>query len=348
MTNIGNAAFFREKIDLAAAATRERPRIVLCRTFPQQVLPRITRTFFHRLVLVLSGSRLCRYGDGKQLVDRRIVPGDVLLIEPRASLWNEEEGEYELLSIVVSYNFIRLVSKRRRTGEAVRFDPDAVCHCGAASRDSLEELLHALSPVVDNGNEETAADILNAVWSLCRFALAAPGEQPGNASHRLLEEALALLPEALTKGFHLDGLADTADGFLSGRSRERKLEIMRDSRIGSMGVAAIFAQLGMKFALFASIPAPALPVAAGIMMLSGRCGIVLYNAMSRYARPEGLGAIWFRRRPVAGIVLALLLPGVWAWWFFGVVPGSALAVVLLLFSFLWSRVTKAVIGGATC
>ena len=197
MTNIGNAAFFREKIDLAAAATRERPRIVLCRTFPQQVLPRITRTFFHRLVLVLSGSRLCRYGDGKQLVDRRIVPGDVLLIEPRASLWNEEEGEYELLSIVVSYNFIRLVSKRRRTGEAVRFDPDTVCHCGAASRDSLEELLHALSPVVDNGNEETAADILNAVWSLCRFALAAPGEQPGNASHRLLEEVLDYLERHL-------------------------------------------------------------------------------------------------------------------------------------------------------
>ncbi len=158
---------------------------------------------------------------------------------------------------------------------------------------------------------------------------------------------LALLPEMLTKGFHLDGLADTADGFLSGRSRERKLEIMRDSRIGSMGVAAIFALLGMKFALFASIPAAALPVAAGIMMLSGRCGIVLYNAMSRYARPDGLGAIWFRRRPVAGIVLALLLPGALAWWFFGMAPGVALGAALLLFAFLWSRITKSVIGGAT-
>ena len=158
---------------------------------------------------------------------------------------------------------------------------------------------------------------------------------------------LALLPEALTKGFHLDGLADTADGFLSGRSRERKLEIMRDSRTGSMGVAAIFALLGMKFALFGSIPAAALPVVAGIMMLSGRCGIVLYNAMSRYARPDGLGAIWFRRRPVVGIVLALLLPGVVAWWFFGPVAGGALVGTLLLFTFIWSRVTRAVIGGAT-
>ena len=158
---------------------------------------------------------------------------------------------------------------------------------------------------------------------------------------------LALLPEALTKGFHLDGLADTADGFLSGRSRERKLEIMRDSRTGSMGVAAIFALLGMKFALFGSIPAAALPVVTGIMMLSGRCGIVLYNAMSRYARPDGLGAIWFRRRPVVGIVLALLLPGVVAWWFFGPAAGGAFVGALLLFTFIWSRVTRAVIGGAT-
>ena len=197
MTNSESIAFFRGKIALAAAATREHPRVLLCRTFPQQVHPRITRTFFLRLVLVLSGNRLCRYGDGKQLVDRRIVPGDVLLVEPRADLWNEEEGEYELFSVVVSYNFIRLVSKRRRAGDPVRYDPDAVLHCGAASRDSLEELLHALAAVVDIGNGETAGDILNAVWSLVRFALEAPGEQPGNASHRMLEEALDYLERHL-------------------------------------------------------------------------------------------------------------------------------------------------------
>ena len=157
---------------------------------------------------------------------------------------------------------------------------------------------------------------------------------------------LALLPEALTKGLHLDGLADTADGFLSGRSRERKLEIMRDSRTGTMGVAAIFALLGMKFALFASLPAERLAAAAGLMMLGGRCGIVLYNAMSRYARPNGLGAIWFRSKPVAGVVLALCFPSVAGWVFFGI-PGAFAGLLLLVFAFLWSRMTKWVIGGAT-
>jgi len=157
---------------------------------------------------------------------------------------------------------------------------------------------------------------------------------------------LALLPEALTKGLHLDGLADTADGFLSGRSRERKLEIMRDSRTGTMGVAAIFALLGMKFALFASLPAALLPAAAGMMMLCGRSGVVFHIAMSRYARPEGMGAIWFRSRPAAGIVLALLLPSLAGWWWFGL-PGTSVGVLLSTFAFLWSRITAKVIGGAT-
>ena len=44
---------------------------------------------------------------------------------------------------------------------------------------------------------------------------------------------------AASGGLHLDGLADTADGFFSSRPRERILEIMRDNRTGPMEVAAI-------------------------------------------------------------------------------------------------------------
>lgn len=55
-----------------------------------------------------------------------------------------------------------------------------------------------------------------------------------------------LLLAGLTGGLHLDGLADTADGLLSHRGRERALEIMRDSRIGTWGVLALVAILGIK------------------------------------------------------------------------------------------------------
>lgn len=51
----------------------------------------------------------------------------------------------------------------------------------------------------------------------------------------------------ITGGLHLDGLSDTFDGVMSWRSRERKLEIMRDSRIGAMGTLALIAVLLLKF-----------------------------------------------------------------------------------------------------
>lgn len=156
---------------------------------------------------------------------------------------------------------------------------------------------------------------------------------------------LTLFPEILTKGFHLDGLADTADGMLSSRPRERKLEIMRDSQIGTMGVAAIFAVLGLKFTLYASLPAASLPFAAAFSLLGGRCGMALYIAISRSARPDGLGALWCAQNPVAGVLMALLLPAagcrVWGLPALGAIP------LLLAAAALWKRLTARVLGGAT-
>jgi adenosylcobinamide-GDP ribazoletransferase len=53
---------------------------------------------------------------------------------------------------------------------------------------------------------------------------------------------------AMTGALHEDGLADTADGLGGGRTRERKLEIMKDSRIGSYGVLALIVGVGLRAA----------------------------------------------------------------------------------------------------
>ena len=157
---------------------------------------------------------------------------------------------------------------------------------------------------------------------------------------------LALLPELFTKGFHLDGLADTADGFLSSRPRERKLEIMRDSHIGTMGVLAIVMLLGFKFALLASMNRPAMALALPLALLNGRCAVVWYIAVSSYARKDGMGAIWFRRKPVAGWVLGFLFACGIGFGCFGI-PGAAACAAVLIFALAWSRITRTVIGGAT-
>ncbi|MGA2893399.1 MAG: adenosylcobinamide-GDP ribazoletransferase [Xanthobacteraceae bacterium] len=67
--------------------------------------------------------------------------------------------------------------------------------------------------------------------------------------------ALAVAATLLATGcLHEDGLADTADGFGGGKTREQKLEIMRDSRIGTYGVCALVLALLLRIGVLASLP----------------------------------------------------------------------------------------------
>ena len=69
-----------------------------------------------------------------------------------------------------------------------------------------------------------------------------------------LAAVMAVGAEAfITGGLHLDGLGDTFDGIYSNRSRERILEIMKDSRLGTNGALAIILVLLLKVALIHSI-----------------------------------------------------------------------------------------------
>jgi adenosylcobinamide-GDP ribazoletransferase len=115
---------------------------------------------------------------------------------------------------------------------------------------------------------------------------------------------------AASGGFHLDGLADTADGFLSSRPRERVLEIMRDSRIGTMGVLAIVFALGLKFAALASLLPYERVLALIVAPVAGRCMLVVAMASQPYARPEGgLASLFLEHRRVwhAPVAIGILL-----------------------------------------
>lgn len=80
---------------------------------------------------------------------------------------------------------------------------------------------------------------------------------------------LALATLVLTTGaFHEDGLADTADS-LGGRSREQKLAIMRDSRIGTYGAAALFFSLALRTVLLSHLAHTTGYAAALVLMASG-------------------------------------------------------------------------------
>ncbi|HHK9551200.1 TPA: adenosylcobinamide-GDP ribazoletransferase [Enterobacter sichuanensis] len=95
----------------------------------------------------------------------------------------------------------------------------------------------------------------------------------------------------LTGGFHLDGLADTCDGVFSARTRERMLEIMRDSRLGTYGGLAIVFCILIKVATaisLAHLPVNTLFALLVCAPIVGRTGMVLAMYRQHYAR-EGAG-----------------------------------------------------------
>jgi len=93
----------------------------------------------------------------------------------------------------------------------------------------------------------------------------------------------------ITGGLHLDGLMDTADGLLSGKGRERMLEIMKDSRVGALGACAAILMLLLKFSLIASITGEGRFVALVSFPAFGRWAMVPAITFFAYARKEGLG-----------------------------------------------------------
>ena len=92
----------------------------------------------------------------------------------------------------------------------------------------------------------------------------------------------------LTGGLHEDGLADTADGFGGGRTAERKLAIMRDSRIGSFGALALCFSLALRILPLASSVHPYLALTGASML--GRGAILIPLLLLRPARTDGLAA----------------------------------------------------------
>lgn len=98
----------------------------------------------------------------------------------------------------------------------------------------------------------------------------------------------------LTGALHEDGLADLADGFGGGGSREEKLEIMRDSRLGAYGALVLAVVVIAKIAALAAIAAADIAAAAGALIAATTWSRALFAPTMRWlppARDDGLGAL---------------------------------------------------------
>jgi len=126
-----------------------------------------------------------------------------------------------------------------------------------------------------------------AVWSLDRSL---SPFVPAPLSSVFLVAVLAVL----SGGFHLDGLADSADGLLGSGERQRSLEIMKDSAIGTFGALALIAVVLLKVRSLDLLQGGYRGVALllGPMLSRWACVVMAYS--SRPARTEGLGTMFVR------------------------------------------------------
>lgn len=160
--------------------------------------------------------------------------------------------------------------------------------------------------------------------------------------------ALAVcLLAALSGALHLDGLADTCDGFGSCRPREKILAIMRDSRIGVMGSVALLLVLLLKVHALAAMDQKLQTTSLLLMPLFGRAAIVWQMRFLPYARREdGAGQLFYQGLARSALFMAMVLPAaaltLAAWKHFLPVAAGVVIVNLLLV-----RLCRKKINGAT-
>lgn len=160
----------------------------------------------------------------------------------------------------------------------------------------------------------------------------------------LVAGGLALGAQAMATGaLHEDGLADICDGFWGGGSRERRLQIMRDSRIGSYGTVGLVVTLGLRWLGLAELAEMQAVAAVIAVAMASRVAPVALMAWLPAARADGLGAQG-RAVGTASVLVAMLLGGL---------PllllaqgGAALAVAALAVAVL-ALTARSKIGGQT-
>lgn len=133
----------------------------------------------------------------------------------------------------------------------------------------------------------------------------------------VLDCLLLLIMIVLTGALHLDGIADLLDGLAGGKDREGILRIMKDSRVGAMGVVGLVMLLLLKYLCLFNLPQEIKSAGLIFMPAAGRWVQVVLASSCRYLRgSEGTGAVFAEYAGERELLIA---------------SGSLIAVALVLF-----------------
>lgn len=151
----------------------------------------------------------------------------------------------------------------------------------------------------------------------------------------------------LTGGFHLDALADTADGFFSSRTSDRVLRIMKDSRLGTMGSLALMYYyalvIGLGIVIANRLNLIHLVFLAACLTMLTKAGLSLLFYHMIYPEKKGISDVWLGIQPwrivVAQLVAVIILTLCFSW------QGLVSYLFIPLAAYFYRRKVNAVLGG---
>ncbi len=155
----------------------------------------------------------------------------------------------------------------------------------------------------------------------------------------------------LTRGFHLDGLCDVADGFGGGWTKEDRLRIMRDSSVGAFALITVVATLLVQVFAIAEL-LTFLPLLLFVPAL-GRTMVVMASCLSAYAREgKGTASALVRQSSLRHMVGPLLQIGIFIVVLFfldspSFLPALSASLFALVMTLFVLRMSKKAIGGVT-
>lgn len=150
----------------------------------------------------------------------------------------------------------------------------------------------------------------------------------------------------ITGGLHLDGLADTFDGIFSGRSKDRILEIMKDSRLGTFGLLAVISVVLLNVFTLIEIPQSIIYRSILLFPVAGRIGSYVGASISKYAREDGLGKSFINYCNTKELFIGMVISFIIFYIFAGLI-GLAICIVIHIVSIILTKGLSKKIGGAT-
>lgn len=165
---------------------------------------------------------------------------------------------------------------------------------------------------------------------------------------------VTLVNVIITGALHVDGLADTCDGIFSARKKERMLEIMKDSRIGTNGAVAIFFDLALRIILLSSVSETHVIKIILVTSIISRTmlAVLTYIAVKGKSK-SGLGSLFVGKVTKRDGIIAVCICGILSFLIFGymalIIIGLNIVLIFIYRNYILSKldvITGDALGGA--